>query len=368
LPDAKNLTSSKHIKVKQSKTSNLDLETQLLLSDLIIGTTSYSRSILSGGSLPTKAAIKEARQICDEATKITNSLDEKKWSEHKELKQLTRIIYSRIPKKVTDSRQVILTPTTVQEWINDLDAFESISTNKPVEIENIQLAELNMRKLKFVPKDSEKGSWIYNWLPNATRNRHSYLQGKFQIKNLWFVERVGDVDKLTNYQIKIGECKKTNLDKVLHQPNRKDTFNKDLYNKTNTVFLIHGTRSVNVKSILQQSFLLPKNLNRSQITGAAFGSGVYCADDYKKSIGYTSQKGSYWSNGSGGISNRNPFLFLCDVTLGNPHMVSRSGSPTLKKDEHSVFAESGVSFVQNNEYVIFDTNAIRIRYLVEFDI
>lgn len=364
------LPCAKQVEKKPSSFSvkeSIDPQTSSLLEDLIGGTTQYAQSILSSKNIPSTSAINEARLICDEATKITNKLAEKDWQDSQELTQLTKILYSRIPKRVDKSQRVILSPDVVQQWISDLDAFESIVDPQQV-CSNFSLASLNLRKLKFVPIDEPKGSWIYKWFPTATANRHGYLNKSFKIKNLWFVEREGDVDKLTKYQETIGGCKDLHVNEVLHQPTRQDTFDKDLYEKTNTMFLIHGTRSVNVKGLLEKSFLLPKELSRTQTNGALFGGFVYTADDYKKSLGYTSYSGSYWAGGSGGIASRGAFMFLCDVVLGNIRLVKYGDTKGADgKSFHSVFAKAQYSGVQNNEFIIPFTNAVRIRYLIEVE-
>lgn len=345
---------------------SLDSQTLSLLNDLLVGTTSYAHSVLASSNIPSVSAIEEARLICDEATKITNSLREIEWESSKELQQLTKILYSRIPKMVHKGENVVLTPTLINQWISDLDAFESVSDNK--QSSNFSLQSLNLRKLKFVPVGEAKGDWIYQWFPTATRNRHSYLNKSFKVKNLWFVEREGDVDKLTNYQKGIGKAKKEWAGEVLHQPNRRDVFDQQLYEDTNTKFLIHGTRSVNVKGLLEKSFLLPKELSRVQITGSLFGAFAYFADDYKKSIGYTSYQGSYWSQGSGGIAGRGAFMFLCDVALGNMRLVKYGDTKGADgKSYHSVYAKADYSGVQNNEFIVPFTDGIRIRYLVEIE-
>ena len=72
------------------------------------------------------------------------------------------------------------------------------------------------------------------------------------------------------------------------------------YRDSNTGLLFHGTRSVNCVGLLRESFRQPKELVGVTITGAMFGQGVaYTADDWKKSAGYTSLRGSYWSSGGG---------------------------------------------------------------------
>ena len=142
-----------------------------------------------------------------------------------------------------------------------------------------------------------------------------------------------------------------------------------MFRDTNTYLLFHGTRSVNVGGILKSSLRLPKTLVGVQTTGAMFGPGLYFADDWKKSAGYTSLDSSYWSGGSGGISGRGAFLFVCDVVLGNSYVSTRAKGFSQPPDGfHSVFGScKGIGSLMNNEFIIYNTNQHRLRYLVEFN-
>src|SRR5581483_10580004 len=111
-----------------------------------------------------------------------------------------------------------------------------------------------------------------------------------------------------------------------------------MYEKSNTALLFHGTRSVNLASILRESLRLPKQLVGVVITGAAFGPGIYWASDWKKSAGYTSLPGSYYAAGGGGIKGRKSFMFAGDVVLGSCHIASGSyGYTSPPHPHHSVF-------------------------------
>ena len=171
------------------------------------------------------------------------------------------------------------------------------------------------------------------------------------------------------YQKKLGRINYS--ERPLHQPkSRIDLENDqvDVYNNTNTCILFHGTRAGNVAGIMDKSLCLPKKLKGVQQTGKMFGSGSYWADDYGKSIGYTSYKGSCWASGSGGIKNRGAFIFIADVVLGNPWTAKRSGYyDGPPKGFHSIFGKAGYSGVQNNEFITFDENANQLKYLIEFE-
>ncbi len=124
---------------------------------------------------------------------------------------------------------------------------------------------------------------------------------------------------------------------------------------------------MNVRGILREALRLPKQLVGVVITGAMFGPGLYFADDWKKSAGYTSLMNSYWSHGSGAIASRGAFMFAADVVLGQPFVAPQAhGYTGPPQGHHSIFGKAGHSGVQNNEFIVFDSKQHRLRYLAEF--
>ena len=204
----------------------------------------------------------------------------------------------------------------------------------------------------------------------ADANRHSYI-GDMQIRNLWQINRNPDKGKLKVVQDRIIKGKTKITERALfQQQTRADvpTDERKRFNDSNTALLFHGTRSVNVRGIMKEALRLPKTLVGVVITGAMFGPGLYFADDWKKSAGYTSLQNSYWSRGSGAVSNRGAFMFAMDVVLGNPFIPPGAHGYTEPPDgHHCVFGRAGASSVQNNEYIVFDTSQQKIRYLAEFE-
>jgi len=376
LPSAKTIVAESEVKVKTTSRKNtiksaIDTQTASLLRDLNVGTVNYTRSSMADSALPTMSAIMEARMICDEATKVANTLTDD-FKHNKELVNLTNMLYGRIPKKKNrKDTNWILTPQNIAMWRQDLDAFESAS-GAAIDIEEITecpLSAMNLRKLKYVPKNSEKGGFIYDWMKSASKNVHRQY-GSLKIKNLWYVERVGDIDKLATAQKRIANNPvPKNAEKPLFQPRKRlDTIDKELYTNSGTHMMFHGTRSVNVTGILRESLRMPKTLSNVVITGSMFGDGLYWADDWRKSAGYTSLRNSYWSGGDGRVKNRNAFMFVCDVALGRPWIAPSSGAYNgPPKGYHSIFGKSGRSGVQNNEFITFNLDTHRLRYLVEFD-
>jgi len=368
-------------KPKAKKTGPVcDNQTLSLMRDLNVATVAYTRGAMTDDSLPTQSAIDEARDILSAALsqvkKVGDNLDDQ--VADKELKNLTSLIYGRIPKKKDRGATAatwILSKNNITFWQQDLDAFESaLNTVSSDALEDEHDPFGGMRlKMEWLSPKSTSGEFITHWMPQATRNRHGHL-GAMKIKNVWSVEREGDVARLAGAQQRIGKV--TSTERPYHQPSDRHDLTPDfqkLFRDSHTTMLFHGTRSVNVRGILDKALMLPKQLVGVTITGAMFGPGLYFADDWKKSAGYTSLSGGYYSSGSGAVKNRGAFMFVADVALGLPYVAPSSGGYTSPpkhggKTTHCVFGKAGHSGVQNNEWIIFDTDQNRLSYLVEFDV
>lgn len=359
---------------KSAKKITIDSETSRLMRDLNVATVSYTRGAMTDDSLPTFGAIDEGKDILAAAMArvgvVGDNIDNQ--LKDKELNQLTSLLYGRIPKKKDRNAAPatwLLTGNNILAWQQDLDAFESaLNTVDTDSLEDASDPFGGMKlKMEYLSKTSKEGAFVHQWFPKATRNKHGGV-GDMIVKNVWLVERDGDVAKLTRGQAAIG--KQSPSERPFHQPSERPDLSpesKKLYEESHTALLIHGTRSVNVRGILDKSLMLPKQLVGVTITGAMFGPGIYFADDWKKSAGYTSLHGSYWSSGSGGVKDRGAFMFLADVALGQPYLAPRSSGYTQPPaGKHCIFGKAGHSGVANNEWIIFKSEQNRLRYLVEF--
>jgi hypothetical protein len=384
LPDAKTIKVNEGAKVtaaaptatKSKSVSKIDTHTMRLMRDLSVATVSYTRGVMADASLPTQKSIDEARQILQEAQKrlVVVGVNVDHQVADKDLNELTRLMYSRIPKKKAlrcAAHEWILNKDNIFSWTADLDAFESalyVTDIDDTKQDEDVFAGMPIT-MEWVDPTSIVGKFAYNWWPKATANRHGGL-GKMTIKNLWRVQRRGDDAKLHSCQDSILKEKPSIKERPLFQPERSDLQDNTLIKKyadTNTSLLFHGTRSVNTTGILREGFRFPKELINVTITGAMFGPLVYFADDWKKSAGYTSLHGSYWSSGSGAIRGRDAFMFACDVVCGSPFVAPGPyGYIAAPKGHHCIFGKAGHSGVQNNEWVIPKKEQINIRYLIEF--
>lgn len=383
LPDAKTIKVNEGAKVTTVSKPNtsvptlkVDHQTLSLMKDLNVATITYTRGVMADSSLPTQKSIDEGRTFLQEAQKcllkVGNNVDAQ--VADKELNQLTSLMYSRIPKiKVLHcaAHEWILNQDNIMSWTADLDAFESaLYATDIAESQTEDIFAGMPITMEWVDPKSNVGKHLYNWWPKATANKHGYL-GAMRMKNLWQVQRNGDDKKIYGVQDDVLKEKVSIKERPLHQPERVD-LDKELqgkYHNTNTSLLFHGTRSVNVPGILKENLRLPKNLVGVVITGAMFGPGLYWADDWKKSAGYTSIQGSYWSGGNGSVKNRGAFMFAGDVVLGNPYVAPHSGGYTeAPKGHHSVYGKAGKSGVANNEFIIYNTKQYQLRYLIEFTV
>ncbi|WP_020532293.1 hypothetical protein [Flexithrix dorotheae] len=147
-------------------------------------------------------------------------------------------------------------------------------------------------------------------------------------------------------------------------------FNESLRERKNkqTKLFWHGSRNENWMSILENGLVLrPSNV---VITGKMFGYGLYFADRFKKSLNYTSLRGSYWTAGN----SERSFLALYEVHTGNQFKVKKHQPEHYNFNEKklkekgqnydSLFAKGGADLI-NNEYIVYNESQCTIKYLVE---
>ncbi len=393
LPDAKTIkindggkalpaasSSSAEVKKAAAKQRAIDATTAKLLKDLSVATVEFTRGAMADKSLPTQSALDEARMLLTEAEKLVLKIGDNVEHQVKnnDLRQVTYALYGRVPKAKpigAAEHTWILSQTNITNWRQDLDAFESalyadtdLSTPQTDPYGGMQL------DMEWIDPNTQMGKFLYDWWPGATRNRHGWVPGKMRILNLWKVDRHDDrgqlekvVDEFGAKKLKITE-RPLHQEKVQHRPDLDPAIAKKFWD-TNTGFLFHGTRSVNVSGILRKSILLPKQLVGVSINGAMFGPGKYWADDWKKSAGYTSLPGSVWSRGDGAVRGRSAFMFAGEVVLGEAFLApGPRGYTEPPQQKHCVFGKADHSGVANNEWITFRPDQDRLKYLIEFDV
>jgi poly [ADP-ribose] polymerase len=131
----------------------------------------------------------------------------------------------------------------------------------------------------------------------------------------------------------------------------------------------HGSRSENWWSIAQSGLLIRPS--SAVYSGSMFGDGIYGADKFQKSLGYTSYAGSYWAKGG----EKRAFLALFDFHVGKQLVISAHNSECYKYSKaflkqkggyDSTYAKAGVS-LHNNEYIVYDPAQCTIKYLIEIE-
>lgn len=242
-------------------------------------------------------------------------------------------IYSIIPRKMYDTRNFFAGDDSYTlDWLNNLlkDEQQRLDTLK---------SQISLNKI-----DSEK----------ITLNDLGFTCEVAPEEDREFIRNNTDF-RLTNHKVfKISN----NATEAVFNPN-----------KLKTKLLYHGSRNENFLSILQTGLKIrPKGV---QTTGSMFGDGIYAANKARKSIGYTSLRGSYWASGS---SNK-AYLAIFEFATGKEWKVldgqkwsgwmSRINKQQVNdKGYDSVFAQGGAD-LRNDEYIVYDSTQVTIRYLIE---
>ena len=209
-------------------------------------------------------------------------------------------------------------------------------------------------------------------------NPYEYILNSLQV-NLDPVDPASDEFSLILKYMNSGHGGKNILS--LLRVNRKEEKERiEKYkNEKRRKLLWHGTKSMNVTSILLKGLkIAPPEAPK---TGYMFGKGVYFADVFSKSLGYCSP---YYSN--------NYFMFLCEVVLGQSldlctsqyieelpegYLSTKGVGRSVPNPTKSIYTHKGLEVpvgelvndkiyygLSNNEYIVYNTAQIRIRYLL----
>lgn len=356
-----------------------------LATDLVGGVKSYTRSMAqAAGVVPTLDSIKQVRdQFIPAALQrlATVGTDVRVQCADKDLQALSKAVAAIVPRPIPraglTAEEAVLNANTIPRLEQDLDAFESSLTTAtvPTVTTTVDPASMLNADLEWLDLNSGLGAWVRTTYLNMTRNRHSNFSRAFKVRNIFKVTRSDRDAKFLEAAKRIGARRKGDAGPVLAglQPTQRldvEEYGNGLIQDANIFLGIHGTRSVNVSPIMGSHFRLPKSLNGVQITGAAFGHGVYLATDIKKSAQYVGAGASVYGSG-GGIAGRGNFMFLCDAVGGKFHYPRSAWGigDKVPGDGDSIFAHPNYcSSLQNDEHVVFDPFQIRIRYLVEVDV
>ncbi len=388
---AKKTSKKPSSKKKKSKSSKFQSQVIDLAKDLVGGTRDYVRTASEAtGVIPTLDSIKEVRDVwlsvaLERIKVVGNDINDQ--LNDSDLVDISNSVSALVPRPIPRyasaeerAKITLLSTNNILSIQQDLDTYESSLMNEDFNVEEkrseIDPFEIFNAELEWLDPNSTKWKWLNNAFLTMTNNRHNYLDSKkIIVKNIFLIRKKYDEKLFLEYVNNISnknKGKQHNIKGRLQPENKHEELSdiKDFIDEANIFLGFHGTRSVNVSSILRNYLRMPKSLNGIKITGAAFGNGIYHACDRNKALGYVSFKNSYWSNGEGSIKNRGSFVFFNDVALGDPYIARSTGgwnSPPENKDSIVVHPEYCRS-VQNDEYVVFNQNAIRIKYLFEIDL
>ena len=401
LPDAYKIKDSAGVTVaaksptkvtaKRAPTKHYQPQVLKLAADLVGGVKTYARSqAAKSGVTPTMRSIEQVRDTYiplagHRIAAVGNNIDAQ--INDGDLIAISKLVRGLVPMPIPSGKMssterakaAILSAQNIMALQADLDTFEAALLNedwdKQAILHGVNPDQLLNAKLDWLDPRSELGRFVVETITNMTRNRHGHLRGQIKVKNVFGVSRpdrdAGFVKAARKVAAQNRNKRLTNYANL--QPRRRSDLGDlaDVAPWANIYLGIHGTRPVNVAPILQGNLRLPKSLPGAQITGAAFGHGVYFAVDWRKSHGYTGHGASYWASG-GQIAARKGsfFLFLCDVIMGDAYMTPSTGSwnkPPQGKDSVAAVPSHCRSLV-NEEHIIFDPNYQRIRYVIEADI
>ena len=393
-------------KAKARVAANYQPQVVALARDLVGGTRDYARAASAAtGIIPTMKAIEEVRDdllplAMERIADISKSNPQQKresqdrWEkrlldvqiEDDKLIALSKLVAALIPRVIPmrgSSRDravaTILSSGNILALQSDLDAFASSLENEDFSVtekdddaDDVDPDKLLNATLTWIDPTSTKGKWLASVYQSMSNDRHDYIRGKLVIKNIFEVSRPDRDDKFTAAVKAVADKRKGKIAEQARLQPSKRTDLADIadYARQANVFLgIHGTRAVNIHPILSGNLRLPRSLPGAQITGAAFGHGIYFATDWRKSYGYTGHGNSYWCKG-GSIRNRGFFMFLNDVIMGDAYMTRSCGSwstPPSGKDSIAAY-DKYVGTLANDEHIIFDPSYQRIRYVIEGDL
>lgn len=340
---AKGYTDQTHLfadSAPETDTSTIeDVNTRNLIEKLMqYATNSIKHNYVVSANQVTRKQVEEAQQLIDNLAKAMRSglnLDE--------FNQTLLALYKIIPRKMGKVNEHLITANDTSQRINDklgdeqetldvmrtqVEIFEQQKGQSPTE----ELGFLESIGLSISPvEDPRIVKLIKLMMGDSVHKYHS----AYGISNL-------KTQKLFENWLPTTSNKKTQL-------------------------FWHGSRNENWLSIIKTGLALrPAN---AVITGKMFGNGIYFANEFKKSINYTSISGSVWAGGK----EKDAYLAIYEVHTGNQLEISQHDNSCLNLDlkalqkrgkYDSVYAKRGVSLL-NNEYIVYRENQCTIKYLVK---
>ncbi|ESO88129.1 hypothetical protein LOTGIDRAFT_206927 [Lottia gigantea] len=301
-----------------------------------------------------KRQIEQAYSVLTEL----NGLIEKKGSQSLFLDASNRF-YTLIPhdfgmKKppLLDDPEIIKTKTEMLDSLLEIEVAYNLLKSGDTGANPI---DVHYKQLKCKMEPMEKKSEMYKRLSKYVKNTHATTHNQYglEVLDIFEIDREGEEEKYQPFQ--------------------------DLHNRQ---LLWHGSRTTNYAGILSQGLRIAPP--EAPVTGYMFGKGVYFADMVSKSANYcrTTQ-----------VDNV-AYMLLCEVALGNTYDLlgskfihslpkgkhSTKGCGMTAPDEAGAFvtddgckipmgqgkdASIGRSSLLYNEYIVYDTSQIRMKYMLK---
>tara|TARA_R110002050_G_scaffold34397_8_gene86854 strand:+ start:20333 stop:21622 length:1290 start_codon:yes stop_codon:yes gene_type:complete len=295
----------------------------------------------------TQKQIDSAQDILNDAVKsVKIGMDVNK------LNELLISLYSIIPREMKDVRDYLINTSDVK---NNLDKVNDFLSN---EQDTLDTMAGQVRLLK------------------QQRDSVNTKIGEDKGDEITLLEQMGlkvsveeDEERLKLIYKLLGKNKKQakKIFKCINERTQADfdeNFNKARVKKNRLYW--HGSRNENWFNIIQTGLMIRPS--GAIHTGSMFGDGIYFANKAQKSIGYSSLRGSYWTNGG---SNKG-YLALFDVHVGNQKHIKTHDSSCYKLSKKvmdnegydSVYAHGGVD-LRNDEFIIYNGKQCTIAYLIE---
>jgi poly [ADP-ribose] polymerase len=299
----------------------------------------------------TQVQVDRAQEILDQAVKKV-----KIGVDIQELNDLLIELYTVIPRKMKDVRDFLLDKADDR---NDIQKINKFLSNEQDTLDTMagQVKLLTQQK-------------------NATADDDADGDGEIDLLEQMGLEVTVETDQksidlIMNTLIESDDMRKKVV--TIYKVNNKKTkaeFDARGYGKArykDRKLFWHGSRNQNWFNIVQTGLLIRPS--GAIHTGSMFGDGIYFANKSRKSLGYSSVRGSYWANGS----SSKGFLALYDVYHGKQKHVTHHDSScySLSQDVmdregfDSVYAHGGAD-LRNDEFIIYDAKKCTISYLIEF--
>ena len=286
---------------------------------------------------------------------------------------------NKVTQAMIDEAQDILTSLIN---IDDIESFNEallkLFTTIPRKMGNVQ-SYLSKSKDDFsdiIQKEQDlldvmKGQVVQKQIIDESVNENSEQKENTILEQLGLVFEECNKKDIAIIKDALGSCSdkfyKAWRVKNIKTQRRYDDFVRE-NNIKNTKLLFHGSRNENWWSIINSGLVLkPTN---AVITGKMFGYGIYYAPKARKSLGYTSLSGSYWTRGN----SSSGFMALMDVAYGKPYDVYSFDSKyydfnyeklqQVCKGANCLHAHEG-SMLRNDEIIIYKEEQCTIRYLIE---